>query len=104
MAQRLREVAHQAATAQIVFLGQEADVIAHLEETFERFTRVRLAPLHLPAICKPTAAGQERALPAGLRSLRPVDQPVLKQLAFDPCDGRSDARTIAGRLLSCGPS
>ena len=58
----LREIADQALAARLVFLRQQADVIAQGQQAFEQRHRLVAAAEHQISVDQPKAAGKEEAL------------------------------------------
>ena len=58
----LREIADLAAGARVVFLRQQSDIVAQLEEALEHGPRIRISALQNVIVGEPETAGKERAL------------------------------------------
>ena len=96
MRKGLREIAGEAFGARIVFLAQQADVVAQADETAKQPLGVVIAVLQHIDVDQPEAAGEERAL---ARRQRIVDllgavahnEAVAHEVPFDRRDGIGDA-------------
>src|SRR5712692_10850855 len=95
--ERLGEIAEKALCPRVVFLGQQAEIVAQRQQPLEHRLGFLIATDHRERVREPEAAGQERAFLAGqavVDPLRPVPQhePVHHELALDGFDGADDAR------------
>src|SRR5690348_13455070 len=97
--ERLREVADQPAAADVVLLGEEADVVAQREQSLEELPRLVAAAGQREIVGEPERAGQKRPLARresvellGRRVVRvPPHEAVLDELALDRGDRAADA-------------
>src|SRR5919201_5497043 len=102
MGQRLREVAEQTAGARVVLLGEQADVVAQIEQPLEQLARLVELALQREYVREPERAGQKDAL-TGRQSVDGTvllvqiaqDESVDGQLAPDRLDSRDEA--LVGR-------
>ena len=69
MRERLREVAELTAALRVVFLREQADVVAEVEQALEQLARLVSLPLPGQHLDEPERAWQEDALAGG----QPVD-------------------------------
>lgn len=65
----LREITHEALTADVVFFGQEPHVVAQADDTLEKAASVIEAAGQNIGVGEPEAARQEGASPSGRPSL-----------------------------------
>src|SRR5437868_2214304 len=61
MRERLREIAHLPAGSRIVFLRQQSEIVAQIEEPLEQRPRVHIAALQDIIVGEPEAASKERS-------------------------------------------
>ena len=95
--QRLREIAEHHAVDRIVFLGEQADVVAQPEQMGEALLRFAPAAHQRQRVGEPERAGQERAFAFGQAVGRgmlavALDEAVLHELARDRLHRGDDAR------------
>ena len=101
--ERLREIADQPPRHRVVLLGQQAEVVAEVEQPLEELAGIVVAPEHAQAVGQPERAGEERALPAaqavdltGVHGPVAEDEVALHQLPLDRLDRPPDPG-VAGR-------
>ena len=93
MRKRLRKISQLPFLARIVFLGEKSQVVSHIEQALEQFTRFFLSVEEMPASDQPKRAWYENAFTPGqsvhaafLRSIT-QDETIVHQLAFDRLNG-----------------
>src|SRR5690348_11974603 len=98
MRPRLREVAHQAPRPDIVFLGQEADVVANPEQSAKERPGVRAASYQTVVVGEPETGRQKSAFRLTGRgaALMTHDKALLKELLLDAFN-RCDYARVLGR-------
>ena len=104
MREGLREVAHQATGDRVVFLRQEAEVVAQTDQPVEKLTGVVRPAQQRQAVTEPERAGQEGPLPSGeavhvprLVRVVPQHEPAFDELALDGLDGAPDTWVVSGQ-------
>jgi len=95
--ERLREVADEPLAHRVVLLGQETDVVAHVEHPLEERSRLLVPTLQREAVREPTTARQERALTTGHAvdvglGVVAADESVDRQPFLDRGDRAGDPR------------
>src|SRR5580700_1990296 len=92
MGKCLRKISELAAKNGIVFLGQQADVVAQIEQTQEEFARLPMTARDGVVVCEPERARQERSLTrrqavdTGLRWI-PEHEAAVHQFPLDSAHG-----------------
>ena len=99
--ERLREIAHQPLRLGVVFLRQQAHVVAQTQQPFVEPLGVFMTPKEVKIVREPERAGQEGAL-ARRQAVRPrvravaLHEAVVHQVLLDGLDGAANAR-VGGR-------
>src|SRR6516162_5553289 len=88
---RLGEISHEAPRACIIFLRQEADVVAQPEQPLEQLLGLLLAAKEIVGVRQPEAAGEKGAFARrqsviGLVRAIAMHKAVNEKVAFDGCD------------------
>ena len=90
--ERLREVAELAAGDRVVFLGEQADVVAEVEQPLEQLARLVVPALQRQHLDEPERAGEEDALAGG----QPVDVAVVVRAG----SGSTSPSTVSSRRIA----
>src|SRR5579862_1043657 len=102
MAEGLWKIPELAAKSGIVFFGEQADVIAQIEQTQVEFARLLMTAGHPIVVGEPERARNEcpltrrETIDAGLGRI-PEHQPFVHEFSFDRGDRRSYARILRGQ-------
>ena len=97
--ERLRKVAHLPLETRVVFLGEQAEVIAQREEPLEEAQRIIATAEQYVVVGEPEAAGEKRAF-AGRQAVVSVlavvaqHEAIDEEMLFDEGDGARDARVV----------
>jgi hypothetical protein len=92
----LREVSDQSPSGRVVFLGEEPEVVAQVEDPLEEPPRLRSAAEKGEIVGEPERADEEGRLSDGEavdvgRRLVAADEAVVQELALDGFDGAGHA-------------
>lgn len=97
----MREVAEEAARRRVVFLGEQAEIVAEREQFLEVAAGIVGAADEGEVVDEPEAAGQEGAFVAGealdeglFGGALAVDEWAVGELALDRLDGAAHARVV----------
>ncbi len=108
MAERLWEVAELAARDGVVLLGEQAHVVAHVQQPLEQGPRLLLPAGHVQGVGQPERAGQEGPLGSGQPVHRAAlgavaaDEAVAAELGADGVDRADHARVVGGQEADPG--
>src|SRR5262245_35002045 len=99
MGERLRKIADEALSFGVVFLGEQAHVVAQSDQFREQALRVGEAPKQDIGIGQPEAAGKEGAFAGwqavfARRGVVAEYKPVAQKLSLDGLDGSPDTRVL----------
>ena len=95
----LGEVANQTLSASVVFLREQADVVAQADQPLKQALRVRAASDQEIGVGEPEATGKEGAFAGrqavlGRGSVVPKHEPAVQELSLDGLDSALDARVV----------
>src|SRR5215211_5470630 len=99
MREGLREIADKPARTRIIFLAQEAEIVAEAEQPLEQLLRIVDAAEQHVGVREPKTAGEERALArrqavVAAGGVVTQDETIDHQVALDRLDGGANARIL----------